>query len=413
MHSLKLVIFSLRDVLVSKGTIDNEKLSETVKLFKFLVSKGIDIALVSNSHWTVRPANKSFQQFISELVGTEIPYFQGGVHIPYKQRPQAMKTVLDNYGVSKQEAVYVGSTDHDMQAARNGGLLFLNANWHAQNSKYGFDFASPLEIGKFIDCCCDPEDWFWKIEEEGLRIYSIAPLAEFSKRYPEAAGYSSSAKSATKFSIGDLRFWGLVMAARLHFSGLGAEVNYVTPYPGHKTTSQKTLLTNALKVVSGSLQAQYLDDLIIRHTDAQKSQLLRKQGIAPDHRNQLSTICLRRDPVRTGPKQLRYKSPPLKKGKKVLLIDDICTQGFSSEAARSFIEATGAEMIAVTWLKTPGNNDFQQIRQLAPEIKKPYSPYSPEQVKYRLRSFDTHISNPNAPKSVAESFSRYQNWDWP
>ncbi len=413
MHSLKLVVFSLRDVLVSKGSIDNDKLYETVKLFNYLISKKINIAIVSNSRWTVQPSNKSFQQFISELVGAQIPYFQGGINIPYKQRPQAMQTVLAHYGVSKQEAVYVGSTDEDMQAARNGGLLFLNAKWHAQNSRYGFDFSSPLEIGKFIDCCCEPEDWFWKIEEEGLRIYSIAPLAEYSKRYPEAAGYSSSAKSATKFSVGDLKFWGLIMAARLHFSGIGAEVNYVTPYPGHKTTSQKTLLTNALRIVSGSLQAQYLDDLIIRHSNAQKSQWLRKQGLEPDHQNQLSTIHLRRDPVRTGPQQLRYKAPPLKRGKKVLLIDDICTQGFSSEAARSFVEATGSEMIAVTWLKTPGKNDFQQITELTPPIKKPYSPFLPEKVDYRLRSFDRHISNPNAPKSIADAFLRYQSWDWP
>lgn len=175
-----------------------------------------------------------------------------------------------------------------------------------------------------------------------------------------------------------------LMAARIHFSGLGAEVNYVAPYPGHRTDSARPLLTNALKIVAGSLNVNYLDDLIIRHTDAQKSQALRNSGQVATHENQLRTIRLRRDPVRTGPQAIRYKSPSLTTGKRVLIVDDICTQG-SFEAARAFIQATGATAVGVAWLKTP-NNSYNRIASLNPEIRNPYSAYNPKRRRCRQPS---------------------------
>ena len=201
------------------------------------------------------------------------------------------------------------------------------------------------------------------------------------------------------------------MASRLHQSGLVAEANYVAPYPGHRIDSPKMLLTNALRIVAGSLGGKYLDDLIIRHTTAAKSQNLRREGKAPTAENQLSTICLRPDPVRTGALAKRYVKPPLGPGKTVLVVDDICTQGYSFEAARLFIESTGATAIGVSWLKTPGN-DYQSIVRAVPKLDEPYKPYGPEKVLTTPVGMAHYINNAKAPAQIADAFSRYSSWKW-
>lgn len=262
--------------------------------------------MVSNSNWVFTDTKKPFVDFLQEASGLKIPLHIKGVDFRAKQESGAMAEVLKKYGATPQEAVYIGSTDEDMQAARNSSVLFLNAKWYDDNSEYGFEFSSALDIARFIDCCClRPKDWFWMHSHANFSILAIAPLAEMSKRYPEGAKYSTDAKAAAKFSRGDLRYWGLLMASRIHFSGIGAEVDYVCPYPGHRTDSPKGLLTNALKIVAGSLKAQYLDDLLVRHTTAEKSQAIRNSGRQPTPENQLATTRLRKDPVRTGKQALR------------------------------------------------------------------------------------------------------------
>jgi hypothetical protein len=412
MQNLKGAVFSLRDVLV-REKLDRQALESVVKLISFMISKGIQPVLASNNQWRISEGKQPFEQYLSEKVGSALPYFKGGRDIPMKQKPEAMATILANFDWSPQEAVYIGSTKEDMISAGHGGLLFLNAQWYANNTPYGFQFSSAVDIARFIECCClMPKDWFWGFESDGYRCYSIAPLAEYSRRYPEAAEYSKDAKSAAKFNKGDLRFWGQLMASRLHFSGIAAEANYVTPYPGHKVGAPQMLLTNALKMLPGKLRAGYLCDLILRHTTADKSQNLRNAGLLATPMNQLSTIHLRPDPLRTGEQARRFKVPPLNEAKTVLLVDDICTQGNSFEAARSFIEATGAKVIAVSWLKTPAN-DYSSVTQVTPKIKSPYMPYIPTNIEVTRRWMSNDIINPAAPTEIQAAFQRYSNWDWP
>ncbi|MDP0929722.1 hypothetical protein Q0601_21265 [Paracoccus onubensis] len=417
MHNLRGIIFSLSDVLAHKGSINPDLFFETVKLLKFLLSKGIQPVLVSNTTWTVTikdEGEKPFQEYLSQFVGSQLPYYQGGRDIDYKQYATAMQAILDKHGWTAPEVFYVGNTQEDVQAASNGGFPLLNAKWHGDNSPYGFEFASAKDVASFVDCCClTPKDWFWGIEDGGLRIYSIAPFAEYSKAYPEGAIYSSDAKQAVKQDAGNIRFWGLLMAARIHLSGIGTEVDFVAPYPGHKPTSNKTKLMNAVAVVSGSLRARYLFDFIDRHTDAEKSQTLRNNGKLPSANNQLSTIKLNPTPTRTGPKQLKYKNKPNIKDKTVLVVDDICTEGYSLEASRAFFEAAGANVILLSWLKTPGRNDYHAIDEITPAIKRPFSKFSPTRVHEKIYSNSENVINSNADTEIAEAYKKYVSWDWP
>ncbi|WP_081964103.1 HAD family hydrolase [Hoeflea sp. BAL378] len=414
MHTLRGAIFSLSNVLAKEGKADSDTVLETIKLIKYMISVGVQPALVSNSTWTIAGTKEPFNDYLSRVIGQKLPYYHGGKDMAYKQYASAMQHVLEAQGWSPQEVVYIGNTQEDTQAASNGGLLFLNAKWHEENSQFGFEFNSPKDIAKFVDCCClTPKDWFWSIERDNLRVYTIAPLGEHSKAYPDAATYSTDAKNAVKFGAGDLRFWGLLMAARMHLSGVGAEASYVAPYPGHKTTSKKAELLQAVRIASGSLRARYLEDYIFRHQDAPKSQSLRNSGQQPSALDQLATVHLRTDPLKTGEVGGRYKSRPNVNGKTLVVVDDICTQGHSLEAARAFAEAAGAHVICLCWLKTPGPNDYHEIVKLDPSIKKPYSKYTPKKLDFSVHSNSGNVINPNAAAEIADAFTRFSGWDWP
>jgi hypothetical protein len=203
------------------------------------------------------------------------------------------------------------------------------------------------------------------------------------------------------------------MAARIHLSGIGAEVTFVAPYPGHSTVSNKSKLMGAVAVVSGSLRAQFVYDLIERHTDAQKSQTLRVSGGVPVIENQLNSIRLNPSATKPGPKQEKYRNPPNIKGKTVLVVDDICTQGFSLEAARAFLEAAGANVILLSWLKTPGPNDYHALATITPKIRKPFQKYGFAGGTHDVYSNSGHVTNANAPNEIAEAYSKYATWDWP
>lgn len=281
MYSLKGAIFSLRDTIVVEGSIDAELFTETIKLLKFLLSRHVQPVIVSNSRWIASSSGRDIPDLLSEAVGQKLPYYRGGHDMPQKQFAGAMDHVLKAHGWQPEEAIYVGSTRDDMIAARNGKLMFLNARWHAQNSAYGFEFESPKDIARFIDCCClSIGDWFWAIEQGDLTVYSIAPLAEYSRSYPAAGPYSTDAKQAVKFNKGDVRFWGRFMGARLYFSGLGRVIDYVAPYPGHHPNSTQKVLSNALKIVADTLRASYLVDLVERHSPALRAAVQKSATVA-------------------------------------------------------------------------------------------------------------------------------------
>jgi hypothetical protein len=100
-----------------------------------------------------------------------------------------MEHVLGQQGWKPHEAIYVDNTEDDMKTARNGKLLFLNALWHGEANPYGYQFDSPRDIARFVDCfCLGIDDWFWALEVGDLRVYSLAPFSTLSSKYADAQG---------------------------------------------------------------------------------------------------------------------------------------------------------------------------------------------------------------------------------
>ena len=411
---LKGAIFSLHDVLVTKGTINAPLFEETLRLLCYLKARGVEPVFIGNHDWAVTSLGQSkpFRTLLEERLGP-ISYYIGGQNgMPYKPRADSTAHILSEKGWQRNEVLYVGNTTDDMKTAANGGLMFVNVMWHGVASPYGFQFDSPRDVARFVDCICLGLDgWFWALEQGDLRVYALAPFTTLSPRYAQAHAYSENAKATSKHGAGDANFWGRLLAARIYFSGLADEIDYITAYPGHAPTSNATVISEALNILGQSLRKSYLPDLILRHTKAVKSQTARASGGSVGLDNQLNTIRLNPAPVR-GVGGKPYKSPPARGGKRVLVIDDICTEGNSFEGARAYLRAAGAQTVCVSWLKTI-NKDYRAV---SPAFG-PFNPYIaqtfPTPIATTTHWYSSAISSHAAPTDLADVYNRYFSWAWP
>jgi hypothetical protein len=190
MARLKGAIFSLRDVIVRRGAADPQLTSELGKLIAWLRHHEVRPVFVSNHAWVAKMpdgTSKDLKTVLSDEWGDVPWYVAMNGDMPFKPYADAMKHVLTVQGWKPHEAIYIGNTKDDMKTAVNGNLLFLNAVWHGEASPYGYQFDSPLDVGRFIDCfCLGIDDWFWELEHGDVRVYALGPYSTKSPRYAEA-----------------------------------------------------------------------------------------------------------------------------------------------------------------------------------------------------------------------------------
>jgi hypothetical protein len=163
---------------------------------------------------------------------------------------------------------------------------------------------------------------------------------------------------------------GLIeMNSCVYFSGLIPTFDYIACVPGHEAGCGNPAMNDVLDILGKCFRKPYLLDLVVRHTTAPKSQQLRLEGKEPDPRTQLNTIRITRFPLKAPPNQ-RYSARSWKlQGKSILLLDDICTNGYTFGAAKAFLEQAGAQVLLVSWLKTI-NRAYYIIG-----VNKPFDPY--------------------------------------
>lgn len=395
---------------MNQGQIDQGVFSEVRKLMAYLKMKGIKPILLANrrrtfthSDGTKQDLYEALEQMFDDLlVVTRLR----DPNIPPKPRKAATEFILNKMGWESNEVVYLGSSDDDMKTATNGGLLFLRATWYSNNTDYGFEFGAPKEVARFIDTLCLREHfWSHEIVDGEFEYYALAP---FSTMRPDLKSYSQHAKAAAKFGQGQVDFWLGALVTSIYFTGIHKRIDYVTAYPGHQQGYGNQRMDDDLKTFGWCFNKAYLHDLIIRHTTATKLQHARNKGQHVDHHTQLNTIRLNPAPIRGN---TRYKSPPTKKGKTVLLVDDFCTRGLSLDSGRKLIEKTGANTILVTWLKTI-NTDYNKIGEMGE-----YDPYEANTFENlqvgKVYNYRQHHTDTDASDELGATLHNYVNWDWP
>lgn len=407
---LKGVILSVADTILNMGQIDKEVFYEVAKLMTFLKLRGITPVLLANQDRTItiNGERSNLYDYLEQRFDDLVVFTrQRDANVPPKPRAAATAYVLEKMRWAPNEVVYIGSNEDDMKTAVNGGLLFLRAIWYSKNTDYGFEFSEPKEVARFIDTLCLREHfWSHEIKDGSFEYYALAPFSTYKEEFRK---YSENARAAAKFGNGDVDFWLGALVTSMYFSGIHDEIDFVASYPGHEAGYDNDKMKDDLMTFAKCFRKGYLHDLIERHTTAQKSQTARNKGIAIDHHNQINTITLTRLPIKNYSQQ--YTNPPLRRGKTVLLVDDICTKGYSLDAARKYIERTGARTIMVSWLKTI-NTNFCTIGDMGK-----FDPYDinefenvPMGIEYSYHRY--HVDGA-ASEELGEQLEQYINWDWP
>lgn len=412
MAKLKGVIFGWDNVLVSKGKLAPQKaiLDECGKLVRFLNTNKIEIVVLTNHDYFIvnsktnerTPAKDYFEKAWGVPLDCHVCARDGGAG---KQSAAGLGAVLAAKGWKPYETVYVGNTDADMQAAVNSKILLLNAQWYQQTMDYGFPFKEPKQVARFIDVLClRDHEWAYRVEDGSLAVYS---LATFSTMYEPFVDYSKDFLANIKSEYGhDEEFWAKYLCSSLYFSGIYENVNYITSYPCHSKGDFPEVLNEPVTRFAKCFRANYIPDLVLRHTTATKSQTNRD---TVDHQNQLNTICLNPKPT----KRLNelYAKSPLKPGKTVLVIDDVCSKGMSFEAARAYLNSTGCTVISVALLKAL-KHGYQRLAPLSGIS--PYKPSIPNGISVQKSySYGAHVMSDTAAKQLRDRLRRYKAWEWP
>lgn len=403
---VKGVILSIEDTLLPIGRPAGDMFGEVTKLIRYLKSKNIQIVVFTNRRWTM--GGRPLKDALTEMWG-DFEYICRADDSAIPGKPQAAAThyVLNKMGWDVTETLYIGASENDMRTAVNGNLLFLRATWYANKTDYGFEFSTPKDIARFINTFCLREHlWCFDVQDKDVVYYALAPFSTYKREFTQ---YSEDARAAAKFGRGHPDFWTGALITSLYFSGIHQKIDYIAVYPGHKQGSGNDIMNGPMSLFGKCFRKAYLPDLITRHTTAVKSQTARNTGVSLDHLNQLNTICLNPHPMGRGNKP--YKASPLGKGKTVLVIDDICTKGYSLEAARVYIEQTGSQVITASWLKTI-NTDIEVLS--SPPKFNPYVPtkFTGAGVQKTL-GYHGNLGNYLAPGELAKRFAEYEDWDWP
>lgn len=407
---LKGVILSVENTLLNMGQINKAVFIEVVRLMAFFKLRGIKPVLMANQARTVTVGDveRDLYSFLEEQFDDLVVFTrQRDIAMPPKPQAAATDYVLRAMNWASNEVVYIGSSDDDMRTAVNGNILFLRAIWYSHNTNYGFEFKTVKEIARFIDTLCLREHfWSHVIKDGDFEFYALAPFSTYKEAFRK---YSENGRAAAKFGQGDVDFWLGALVTSMYFTGIHSRIDYVTSYPGHQAGCDNDKMSGDLMTFAKCFRKGYLHDLVIRHSTALKSQTARNQGVALDHHNQLNTIALNQFPTKNFKQVL--KNSPLQRGKTVLLVDDICTKGYSLETGRKLIEATGAKTILVSWLKTI-NTDYWSFGTIAN-----FNPYRINTFRNvpigKIYGYHTYHVDGAASEELAEQLEQYINWDWP
>lgn len=397
---LKCLIFGDRDVIKK----DNGIFPNVKRLINYLIKRKIQPVILSNDQTIERlRLEKELQSEYPNVAW----FIADRDETPKKPKPESIQWVLDSFKIEPHEAMMIGNSDNDMKTAVNSGLLFANASWYGKKTNYGFEFKQPYEIARFVHIFCLREIfWGYAIKNEGLEYYSLGIYGTREEKYD----YSHDAKEAAKLGRGHPNFWINYLLSSVYFSGLHKKIDYIAPYPGHKQESTPTVMEKTIVTFAKCFRKKYLKDLIIRHETANKSAYARSSGKggALDHLNQLNTIKLNPFPLKK--EKERYKRSPLKSGKTVLVIDDFCTEGYSLEAARAYIEQTGANVICLSLLKTIFRG-YKQIQNISK-----FSPFDPQEfsssdIQATQHEYQKYISSPPSEYEIRKKLAEYDQWE--
>lgn len=256
-----------------------------------------------------------------------------------KRSPKYIQYVCDYFGLEKKELVYIGdSDDSDAICASNAKLLYLHARWSVPNHKYGIPVYKPADVASFIETFLLREpQWYWELDDGSLSVRCMIDGNGAGDPTMKKA-IIAVLKQGMDPCIGGRKvrqFLLLYFLTTITLADLQASVDWWVTYPGHEIgATPPATVQGFLDFATKLFHERYKADLVVRHTTASKSAYARSSGATPTFANQVQTVIL------------NAKHQRLLEGKRVIVIDDFCTDGKSFECARNLLTLGGAEQVS-------------------------------------------------------------------
>lgn len=247
-------------------------------------------------------------------------------------------------GVRQHQVVWLGDSPQDMQSALNADAIYFNAGWSTPDYKYGITLNTP-EL--FTQVICEifrkPVDWYWSYtgtDAVGRQVLVRAvvdangggcPLLARRLRDLLKEGNDSL---VGPISLGDFSCFHL-LASMYSDRLIGVPGVVWVTYPGSKGAANATLNSFA-HLASMLFRDRFIPDLLVRHTPATDMSEARVNSVPVDFLDQINTVQL--NPA--------HRNRIL--DKRVVVVDDFTTDGYSFECARNLLLLAGAaEVVCV------------------------------------------------------------------
>lgn len=261
-------------------------------------------------------------------------------------------------GLEANQLFYVGNTQWDMITATRGPIVYAHSAWSGTPPyPYGLVAPSPGWVAAVIHHIFRKQhNWYWTLQEAdpGGKPVNTVTLLDAN-----GAGGDRTLRSALLALFKDNRdtplgsmtlkqFVMLHMLASLNNDGDFAAAQMWTTYPGHKGAPNEAM-REFLDVAAKLARNRYKEDLLIRHTEAEKSNVVFHRpggGFPAALRNQLETM------------QVGVAHRGKLTNRRVLLLDNFLTWGSTTEAGRNMLLAAGAASVKVACVGKYGDSMY-------------------------------------------------------
>lgn len=294
---------------------------------------GIELAVATNT-MSRNQVEKVFRQ-----AGLQAPRFiatsqELGVQKP---SPRFVYHIRDQSGVALSEIAYLGDDEvTDILCAINAGVLPFAALYANPDINYGVPVGDPNAFFRdyltsfagqsdpyfgwgFADKCSDTDTT--------IRVHA---LFGDHKAIKFTRHLTSVLKDGEDTWVGGTRVKTILyhyLLNAIFLSGLRSDTDLITVYPSHEQNKLNPLLETYSGDFAMLFKKRFLTDLLIRHTDAPKSQY---QGRMRNIYDQFQTI------------NVNAAHGDRLQGKSILVLDDFTTTGYSLETARRMLLQAGA-----------------------------------------------------------------------
>jgi hypothetical protein len=276
-----------------------------------------------------------------------------------------VRAVEAAYSLSPHEIIWLGDSDQDMRSAVNGSVIYMHAGWSGSEYRYGVLMREPRRLPVIVArCLAKASDWYWTLNTSDGDARKVRVRALMDPECGGTPGLRAGLKEMLKQRdqippFGPITTVFFHLLGSIYSSRLHTETDVWTIYPGRAGRLSRVLGPFA-EEASRLFRDRYVPDLLVRHAVARDSGLGRYKGEEIDFLNQINTVHLNAE----------QKQRIL--GRRILVIDDFCTEGHSFECARNLLLAAGAA--SVTSVAVVKYGQGYTVSTPTKDLREPYSP---------------------------------------